>query len=127
VPDAKPEKLEVDANQLLENALRDGIRNGVLDKLKGYNSPLDKMLAQALDKHQGALTDLMGDTIGSLINNQEFRDELATAARHALAKQLIHKLGGELEKQINALKSNPTTRARIVLAIDEIVKTAQTT
>jgi len=34
-------------------------------------------------------------------------------------------LGGELEKQVNVLKSDPATRARITLAIEEIVKSGQ--
>jgi hypothetical protein len=39
-----------------------------------------------------------------------------------LAKVLIQRFGGEMEKQVNVLKSDPTTRARITLAIEEIVK-----
>jgi hypothetical protein len=35
---------------------------------------------------------------------------------------LVQRFGGELEKQVNALKSDPTTRARITIAIEEIVK-----
>jgi len=30
-------------------------------------------------------------------------------------------MGGELEKQVNKLKSNPETRARITLAISDII------
>lgn len=41
---------------------------------------------------------------------------------HSLAKTLVQRFGGEIEKQVNVFKSDPTTRARITLAIEDIVK-----
>lgn len=48
-------------------------------------------------------------------------DIFTTAVRTTLAKTLVQKFGRELEKQVNALKSDPTTRARITIVIEEIV------
>lgn len=66
---------------------------------------------------------ILEDAIAKSLNDTAFTDSIKQAVRQSLAKTLVQKFGGELEKQVNALKSDPLTRARIVLALDEIVKT----
>jgi len=39
-----------------------------------------------------------------------------------LAKVLISKMSGELEKKVNELKQDPTTRAKITLAINKVME-----
>jgi hypothetical protein len=114
--------MNIDADKLLENAMREGIRDGVKSKFSGYNKPLDNLVEAAISTHSPKFRAMLEDAIGSCVNSQEFRDEIATAVRHQLAKTLIQRFGGEMEKQVNVLKSDPTTRARITLAIEEIVK-----
>ena len=114
--------MDIDADKLLENAIRDGLRQGIADKLKGYNSPLDGLIKSALDKHSGTFRTLLEDAIASSVSNVEFRDEIKAAVHRNLAKTLVQRFGGEIEKQVNVLKSDPTTRARITLAIEDIVK-----
>lgn len=109
-------------DQQLICSVQDGIREGVKSKLGGYNSPLDKIINNVLDKHNGELSSLLNDAITSAIGNFEFREEIRNGLRHKLATLLVQRFGGELEKQVNVLKSDPTTRARITLAIEEIVK-----
>ena len=116
--------MEINADEMLLNALRDGIRTAVTDKLKGYQSPLDDMIKRSIEKHRTAFQGLLDDAIGKCVNNDEFRTHIAQAVNSNLAKTLIQRFGGEVEKQVNALKSDPTTRARITLAIEQIVKDA---
>lgn len=116
--------VEIDGDQMLLTALRDGIRTAVTDKLKGYNSPLDKLIEAAVTKHQAAFRELLESSIATTITDEDFRQQIAAAVRVNLAKTLVQRFGGEIEKQVNVLKSDPTTRARITLAIEEIVKQA---
>ena len=114
--------MELNADKLLEDAIRDGIRAGVVDKLKGYNSPLEKLMTSVFEQKQADFRRLLEDAISSCLNDEAFRESIKVATRHNLAKTLIQRFGGEIEKQVNVLKSDPTTRARIVLAIEDIVK-----
>jgi hypothetical protein len=66
---------------------------------------------------------LLVEGIKSALSDESFRDQIKAALRTKLAKVLIERFGGELEKQVNTLKSDPATRARITLAIEEIIKT----
>jgi hypothetical protein len=100
------------------NAIHDGIRDGVKSKLGGYNSPLDKMISELLLKHDSLFRDLLESAITSAMKDDTFREQV----RHKLGSVLVARFGGELEKQVNMLKSDPATRARITLAIEQIVK-----
>jgi hypothetical protein len=114
--------MELDVDKLFENAMRDAIRDGIKAKFSGYNSPLDKLCERAMEANKDSFRSMMEEAIGSCVTDSGFRSEIAAATRTALAKTLVQRFGGEIEKQVNALKSDPTTRARIVIAIEEIVK-----
>lgn len=114
--------MDLNADELIRNALTDAIREGVKKELlQGYNSPLNKMLADAIASHQPAVRAVLEQGIASCLNDTEFREQLKAAVRQSLAKVLVQRFGGELEKQVNVLKSDPTTRARITLALEQIV------
>jgi len=120
--------MEIDSDKLLAQALRDGIREAVKSKLSSnYNNPLDTVITEALKKHAPAFSSLIGECVASCLSDQDFRGEIIGAVRKTLAKTLVARFGGELEKQVNVLKSDPATRARITLAIEEIVKSRITT
>lgn len=114
----------MDTDKLLEDAIRDGAREGIKSKLAGYNSPLEKLVTAAFDKFAPQVQQLLEDSIQSCVASDDFRKHVADAVNSNLAKILIQRFGGEVEKQVNALKSDPTTRARITLAIEQIVKDA---
>ncbi len=112
----------METDKVILNAVQDGIRDGVKSKLGGYNSPLDGIINDALKQHDAALRSMLYTAVQSAVGDEAFRNEVAIAVRHKLAQALIQKFGGELEKQVNVLKSDPATRARITLAIEAIVK-----
>lgn len=114
--------MEIDHEKLLENAIRDGLREGIKSKLTGYNDPLNKLLNDAITARTSQLRALLDEAIAACIEDPEFRQNIREATSKTLAKTLVQRFGGELEKQVNVLKSDPTTRARITLAIEEIVK-----
>jgi predicted transcriptional regulator len=115
--------MELDASKLLENAIRDGIREGVKNQLsRDYDNPLKKLIESTLAARGGEFRALLDESLQSCMGDVEFRETIKTAVRGQLAKTLIQRFGGEMEKQVNVLKSDPATRARITLAIEEIVK-----
>lgn len=116
--------MEINAEQLLENAIRDGIREGVKSRLSNHygSSPMDKLIDFCINARSEEFRTLLDDSLKSCLNDIEFRETIAASVRSTLAKTLVQRFGGELEKQVNTLKSDPTTRARITLAIEEIVK-----
>lgn len=115
--------MNINADKLLENALQDGIKEGVKVQLgSGYNSAISKLIENAIKDNEAELRKILSDSLKACFDDTTFRNDIAVSVRHTLAKTLISRFGGELEKQVNVLKSDPATRARITLAIEEIVK-----
>jgi hypothetical protein len=103
--------------------IRTGLHQAVKDRLgASYNNPLDKLLSGVVEAHDGELRELLVSGIRSALADGDFRTLIHDALREKLAKVLVQRFGGELEKQVNALKSDPATRARITLAIDDILR-----
>ena len=113
---------EIDVGGELLQAVKNGIGKAVQEHLCKYNSPLEKLLGEIVSDQRGAIGKLLTDSIQSALKDETFREHISSSVRTKLASTLIQRFGGEMEKQVNALKSDPTTRARITLAIEEIVK-----
>lgn len=113
--------MTVNPEQVFTEAIQEGLRKGIVSQLQSYNSPLSKLIESQLNERSGAIKTLLESSIQSAVGDPKFIEEIRAAVRTTLAKTLVQKFGGELEKQVNALKSDPTTRARITLAIEEIV------
>jgi len=111
----------INADDVFTAAIREGLQKGIVSQLSGYNSSLSKLIEEQLKERSGAIKTLLESSIQSAVGDPVFVEEIKAAVRTTLAKTLVQKFGGELEKQVNALKSDPTTRARITLAIEEIV------
>lgn len=107
--------------QILETA-KNAIGQAIQTELVGYNKPLSVLTSKVVDSHHGELFSIINNEVAQLIGGNDFRDVIKEQLNKSLAKVLIQKMGGELEKQVNNLKQNPQTRARITLAISEIVE-----
>lgn len=113
----------MDIEATLMRAIQDGIRDGVKSRLSSnYDNPMTSLITEVLKEHDAAFRRMLAESLESAVGDERFREEIRTSVRHTLAKTLIARFGGELEKQVNVLKSDPTTRARITLAIEQIVK-----
>lgn len=107
-------------SQLLK-AARDAISIAVQNELVGYNKPLSRLCNQVIEQHKAEITSLLDKEIASLITSNDFCCEIRTALQSKMARLIVNTLGGELEKRVNDLKSNPVTRAKITLALNQMV------
>lgn len=115
--------MQLDAEKMIEDAVRDGLREALKYKLtRDYNNPLDKIISDTIAQNSDGVRSLLSESLKSCLNDAESRSNIAASVRSTLAKSLVQRFGGELEKQVNVLKSDPATRARITLATEEIVK-----
>lgn len=102
-------------------AVRASLREALAAKLSGYSSPLDPIVKRAVDANAPMIEGVLNEALSDLMRGSDFRQQLKDAAKAKIAKVLIDKFGGEIEKRVNDLKSDPTTRAKITLAIEAVV------
>ena len=114
----KPSNLELE----IVNTAKEAIKESIVQSLTGYQGALTKLCNDVMHNHDEPLRQLVNEEFSELITAEPFREALREALHEKLAKVLIARMGGELEKQVNALKQNPETRAKITLAIDRVVR-----
>jgi hypothetical protein len=118
--------MEIDADKLIANAIREGLSKAVQERICGYQSPLNPTVDAVLNAKRDEFTALLRESLEDCLGDKSFRKTIADAVRTKLARTLIDRFGGELEKRVNELKSDPSTRARITCAIEDIVKSTTT-
>jgi hypothetical protein len=111
--------------KLMFDAVRDAIREGIKDKLsKSYDNPLFKLVEDCIKRRSQEISSIIDDAIVKCVcgTYSNFKEQFMEEAQRIIAKQLIAKFGGEIEKTVNVLKSDPSTRAKITLAVDDCVR-----
>lgn len=97
------------------------IAEAIKTKLSGYNTPLDNLIKQSIEKNAESISSMLNDAVaGCLIG--DFRAALQDACAKKLAKVIISKAEGEIEKQANELRSSPEFRAKLTIAITDTIK-----
>ncbi len=113
----KGDRMKEDIIRIAEKAITTSIEK----ELVGYNKPLSNYVNEVLEEHKKDFISLIDEEVTKILNATQFKKSLSTALNDKLARVLVARLGGELEKQVNMLKANPETRAKITLAISKII------
>jgi hypothetical protein len=108
--------------ELILQQVNKAIGEAIKTELIGYNKPLSKLTEKVIDNNSDKLYSLINDEFSGLLDSKDFKIALQEALNQKLAKVLINRMGGELEKQVNELKQNPQSRAKITLAIDKVIE-----
>lgn len=108
----------------LENEIIGTVHSAIADaiktKLSGYNTPLDKLIAETVQKHDAQFRTILDKCVNDALSG-DFAVALADACTRKLAKVLISKMEGALEKQATELRSSPEFRAKLTVLVDDLV------
>ena len=108
--------------QTVISVAKKAIHDAITSELIGYNKPLSNFVNAVMLEHEDEFRELINGGVSELLNAKDFKVALKTALHEKLAKILINKMGGELEKKVNELKQDATTRAKITLAINKVIE-----
>lgn len=112
------EKLEQDVLKAVQTSIGEAIKT----TLTGYNSPLNKLIESVVNAHTSELRDTIEDSFSKVIMSAEFKETVNNAFNHKLARILVDKLEGAIEKRVNELRSDPTIKAKMIIAIENLIK-----
>ena len=115
----------------LERQVFGGMLASISEATKNYlsasdyhgSNPFTKLVKAAVDRKAAELSTLMDDALDSAFSG-DFREKLREAAAHKLARVLMAKMEGEIEKRANDLRADPAFRARLTIAIEKAVREA---
>ncbi len=109
--------LEQDIISSAHQAITSAIKN----KLEGYDSPLLPLIKTVIEKRKTEFEAMLNEAVTGALGG-EFREALKDACMRKLAKVVISKSEGEIERQANELRSSPPFRAQLTLAIDKCLR-----
>lgn len=114
-----PDKLNIENE--VKFAVRAAIHKAVAERLGGYQSPLNPIVDHVVSENKAMFHNMILSAIDSMFEN-DHRKELRDAIAHKISKCLVSKMEGEIEKRVNDIRSNPEMRAKITLAITNVIK-----
>jgi hypothetical protein len=109
--------------EIVLKRVKESIQDAVKARLsQGYaDNPLNKLVDYVVTSHVEELKDILDGAMDKAIKGQ-FKKELQDAFNHKLARVLVSKFEGEIEKRASEMRSSPEFRARVTLAIEKAIK-----
>lgn len=88
---------------------------------EGWDSPVKKIMAEIISENTQSIKDQFTEALQECFADKEFMKIVKQEFKHKVAKNLVGKLEGEVEKAVAVLRQDPTLRSRMILAIEKIV------
>lgn len=114
------EKLEKEILKAVESSLTEVMKN----TLGGYSSPLSELMRKVVEKHSEAIEVTVDSAFKTVIDSGGFKETVLKEFEHKVAKLLLAKLEGSVEKAVNAIRNNPSNKAKMLLAVERLVDDA---
>lgn len=111
-----------DFEKLMLDTAREYLHKAVSERLVAYDSPLKKIIEDAFKVHDEELRKLVYDALGTTIKKADFKVAVKQAFDHKIARCMVEHLASVVDKAVNAIRSDPTIKARMVLAIENIIE-----
>lgn len=95
---------------------------GGLNSLSGWNNPLTK-LAETLIKDKFSLIEsIFTNGLDDALKSEEFKSEVKKAIAQKVARTMVSESESCIAKSVQKLKQNEAFRAKLTIAIDNIVR-----
>lgn len=104
------------------NGVNDAIKISIVDSLSGYNSPLRKLSDKVVQENEEKIHLIMNKAFKFVISTDSFKKTILEEFQHKVAKMLVSNLSGQVEKSVNIIKQDPTLKAKMILAIENIIE-----
>jgi hypothetical protein len=109
-----------------ESEIQEIVLSGLKEKIatRYTYEIVDNMVRDVMneEKSQEKLKKFVRETLSFLTNDKQFEKAVKEEFQHKVAKSMVGKLEGTVEKAVDILRQDPTLRAEMVLAIEKIIK-----
>ena len=94
----------------------------IAERFGGYSSPLNKIADQVIEDNSDKFKKIFEGALAYTLDNATFKKAVKEEFLHKVAKSMVGKLEGTVEKAVEKLRQDQTLRARMILAIENIIK-----
>jgi hypothetical protein len=86
---------------------------------------MHKLVDDVLVERKQEFDGLLNDMFDAFFKDADVKSALLDEFKHKVAKTMVSKLDGAVEKSIAKYRQDPTTNARMILAIEKIIVEAE--
>ncbi len=116
----------ISPTEIMDIAVK-AIHDKISERLgNGYDSPLNKIIDDVVVAHAAQISSVVSECLEETLGTKEFKKAVKTEFSHKIAKSLVAKLEGTVERAVEKMRQDQTLRARLVLAIENIIKENET-
>lgn len=97
------------------------IQKSIAESLSRYDSPLNKLVNAVIEEHSAEIKQIIAVALERTIRTDDFKVDLREAFSHMVSRRIISNSDGLLEKTCNELKRDAAFRAKLTLAVSNLV------
>jgi len=113
-----------DLEKAVIGEIKSAVHTSIL-KLLGdtYSSPLKPFIKETFERHGDKVKTWLSDSINMVMLDEQFKEHMREGMRKKIAREITNTFGeGIFKRSIEKLKSDPTLKARCVLAVEKILQ-----
>lgn len=107
------------------NIAQTAMSDSVKAVLTSYNSPLHKLTEKVVSENSEKILVILREAMASVIDSDDFKNATKSALIHKLAKSMLSGIEGQVDKLVQQYKQDPGTKARMIIAIENVLKEIQ--
>lgn len=107
------------------NIVFDGLSKTIGERLGSYNSPLNNIVDGVIEEHADEIRTICREALKTVVKDKKFKDGVKFEFQRKVAKSMVGKLEGSVEKAVGVLRQNPQLKAEMILAIEKIINENQ--
>ena len=102
------------------NATKTILINGI-KSLDGFNNPTKSLVNSVIKEYEPSISLLFKDAIEKTIRSDNFKEELQKLISQRIVIELVGQSESSIARIVQKMKQDETFRARLTLAVDNIV------
>ena len=112
---------------LNETEVKSLIMDSLVGKLEdrianGWNNKINEVVDGVILENAGLIESKLEKMLSTALNSASFGKALQEEFNHKIAKNLVAKLEGSVEKAVEAYRSNPLLRAKLITTIEKVIE-----
>jgi len=83
---------------------------------------MHQLIGDVISERSEQLQTLMLECLDDVLADKTMRETIRDEFKHKVAKNMVGKLEGAVEKSVNAFRQNPTLNAKLIMAVENVIK-----
>lgn len=110
-----------DLEKKVHQAIEESINSALSERLSKYGSPLTPIIDAVVEEKKDAIATMLNSAFSKTLESSSFQKLVLEEFHRKVAKMLISKLEGSVEKAVNDIRQTPSLRAKLILAVESFI------